>query len=602
MPVSQPKRIVAGFRSLLGGVNSSLDPALLNTDQVAWATNTTFRGSMATCRPGWRKVALTFESPTTQAQFEDGLFQGASFFQPYSGQPLIVCQSGGHQLFIPIAGDLEVTDMTIGLGTATPDPNTTNQPLTWWCQAEDWLILQDGLNAPIAILPGGLRRMDSAKLEVPSGTCMSYTNGRLWVAMRDGRAFAAGDLVGSSSGTGQFQYRDAVLRFTENDYLSEGGLFGMPTGLGRIRAMREIASMDTALGEGALQVFGEHGVISVNAPTDRESWKAMASPLVTVTQVGYGASGQESTVNVNADIFYRSQDGIRSYFMAARSANENWFQRPISSNIDRVLNTESAALLDHSSAVYWNNRLLITAQPAFESTEVYFKSLIALDFNPISSFGSEAQPAWEGVWYPPSGYHILRIIKGLVNGVDRCWVFMRNGSNTTELWEITKDAKFDNDGTGDEAIDWTIETAAYSFNAATLKQLDTAKLWHDRITGTVSIALQLRPNQYPCWFDWGTASQCANYQTCTVSGTCPDLAEKREQYRIATSFGSPPETCDTLGNRPAKFAYEWQVKLSLTGFARLRMLALFAYQYPDDIYGECHPEDECVTLECCDSD
>ncbi len=125
------------------GINSGIDATLLGKDQVAYATNATFRGTFIGPRPEFVKRELVFASSAAQTNFETGLFQGACFYQPDAGNAQIVVSIAGRLFAIDLI-TLTVTDVSI---TNNLNPSTITQAWLW--QTERWVIVQDGISAPI---------------------------------------------------------------------------------------------------------------------------------------------------------------------------------------------------------------------------------------------------------------------------------------------------------------------------------------------------------------------------------------------------------------------------------------------------------------------
>lgn len=117
--------------------------------------------------------------------------------------------------------------------------------------------------------------------ELPPGRMGAYGLGRTWLCLTDGRSFIAGDLVGGASGTPTYNFRDAVLNVTENDYIVGGGAFIIPEGVGSITAMCFIANLNLQLGQGPLMVFTHNSVYSCQAPVDRLTWQSLTNPILT---------------------------------------------------------------------------------------------------------------------------------------------------------------------------------------------------------------------------------------------------------------------------------------------------------------------------------
>lgn len=304
------------------------------------------------------------------------------------------------------------------------DANSDAEQRAYFCKAEQFLIIQDGQSRALIFDGARLRRSlehdFAGRREVPTGTVMAYGNGRLWVAIQ-GKYFIAGDIVGGPTGTDSYGFNDSLLKFTENDYLNEGGYFRVPDQAGNITAMKFVSTVDTALGQGPLQIFTETHVFSVNAPIDRDEWKNLQYPIQTVSLVSNGAAGDKSTILVNGDIFYRAKDGIRSFVLARREIGE-WGNTPLSNEVGTILNHDAKSLLTFSSAALFDNRLLMTSDPAPNGSGCYHRSLIALDFHGISAMAIRTPPAYDGVWdLSDSDIYFTQLVSGSYNRDDRCF-------------------------------------------------------------------------------------------------------------------------------------------------------------------------------------
>lgn len=603
MSLYEPKTLYDGMTTLQRGVDSGRASALIGRDQVSFAINTTFRSGFAESRPGIREVTLSFldqnnsVDTTVQTNFEDGRFQGASTYISPDGNTYLIASIGGRIFQIdPVLGNVQDLSTISGL------TNPSNRPQAWMEQSEHFLIIQDGQSVPIIFDGAGLRRSVprvSGGTEVPVGTVMEYNNGRLWVALPDGFTFVAGDLAYSVTG-----YASDVLGFTENTFLNGGGAFALPMSAGRITAMASVASQDSTLGQGPLQIFTSQGAASINAPFDRDVWQDTQSPIQTISLLSVGPRSAYATVNVNGDIWYRSNDGIRS-FMFGRRDHGTWVNTPLSHEMDRILLKDDPYLLQNASAVRFDNRLLTTISP-YRHTEtdgtehgVAWRGLAVLDFSPISSMFDRLQPAWEGIW---TGLEILQILVADINGVERCFIFAINSSNQIELWELTRSERFDNI---DNGIPWTVETRSFGFAdlGETLKQLSRAELWFDRLEGTLTIDVDFRPDNYWSWLQLDSGSKCASSGQCSITcpGDPPNFPQPQYRPRILTSAPSAT-SCETGTNKPYRNGYEFQIRLTLTGAARLRRLRIAATSLPEDTATGCIGTQTCVSDTGCEDD
>lgn len=407
--IRDPGRVTDGFASLERGVDSGRNPSLLPRNQAAWAENSAFRGGFWTPRPGWRRLALISASNSTDytVAFSEGKFQGAGFFDDTASRKgLLIAQTGGNLYRIEItnAGAV-VMDITTSSGA-----NSSIIPQVWMQQAENYLVVQDGQSRPIIFDGSSTRRAEDDEVPVGSGP-MAYGMLRLWVAM--GRNYVAGDVAGGPTG---------VLKFTENDYIAEGGEFSLPMSAGNITAMQFTATPNTALGQGELLIFTPDAVFSNTAPVDRDAWKNLVQPIQTITLINNGAQSQNSTALVNGDVFMRSRDGIRSVIQAVRYFQQ-WGNTPMSNELNRVLPKDDPTLLKYVSAVEFDNRLLMTCQPVPLTNGCYFTGVASLDFEPITSMGDKLPPAYDGVW---TGRQVYQLVKGRFAGVERCFAFCRS--------------------------------------------------------------------------------------------------------------------------------------------------------------------------------
>lgn len=590
--VADRNRLIDGFLTVEGGVDSGFPPSLINANQLAWAVNTTVRGGWPTARPGWKRRQLTFTYPT-QTLFEDGLFQGAGSYVADNGRAFLVASISGRIFTIDIPS-FTVNDITIA-----GDANMANQPKAWFCQAERWLVVQNGLNRPFLWDGAGSRR--TLQNEVPIGGPMAYGKGRLWVA-RDSEYFG-GDLVWSDQTLG----RDSVIRFTENTFLNEGGAFAVPAG--PITGLAFAANLDTSLGDGDLLVFTSQASHAFSAPIDRTVWKDLEYPIQRYALLNYGALNHESIAVLNGDVLFRAQDGIRSLAYARRDFTE-WGNTPISRQARRALEYDTKALLPFCSSVNFDNRLLMTVSPQrINGHGTIHKGLVALDYSLVSGMGQKYPPAWEGVW---TGLRILQVVTVRVSGEDRAFIFALSNTNTIELWEITRDALFDHDGSDDVPIEWIFETRSTPFaQPMGKKRLMGAEQWYDHVAGNVSITARFRADLSECWTEWGTITDCAKYRDCDPVDPyeCHAVRYYQKARRSRIAFPMPPDVVDPQTGGFTRDGFEFQVRYEITGRLRMKRLMLVASSVPEDIAGDislagCATvpnvgcQTECLALEC----
>lgn len=577
MATRDPKRVSDGTLSMEAGVNSGVTPNLVAANASAWAINATCRGGWWSPRPGFRKVSLDF-GDATETDFTEALFQLGAPYQHGGGAGSIVAMTGGRVWRIELnnTDEFPITEISI-----SGDLNSPVRRQAWWTQAEKYLVVQDGQSKPLIFNGGSCRR--ATTYEIPVGRQMAYYMGRIWIAR--GREYVAGDIVYGPSGTAAEGYLDAVLKMTENTYLSEGGAFSVPAQAGEIVALKPIANINTVLGQGELIVFTEHNVFSTLVPQDRVTWKTTQQPLQRMIQLSNGAFGQESVINVNEDLFYRSDDGVRSLVFAVRNSGQ-WGNTPVSQEVDRILQDDSPEFMPFVSGVNWRNWMLMLSSPQFKAGRgTYFRALCALDFSTISTMANKTPPAWEGIW---TGLRFLKVLTVMHNRKLRCFAFVLNDSDQIELWELDPGQQYDYDGTTKTRIEWSVESRAMDFGSKfERKRLQSGDVFVDRISGEVDFNLDFRPDSHPCWIDWDDWDECSKTEWCSADfGTCPDLPNYKEQYRAKHQLTQPPDTFDTTTQQLYRVGFEFQTRINVTGFCRLKQQRYNAYEVQETPHGQ----------------
>lgn len=582
-----PNRVVAGFSSLEGGMDSGRAPHLIQPNQYANGFNMTARGGHPCSRPGLKKVPLTFlktielpdhtiqvlPDPVTQAFFEsEGRWQHAGHYQPDFGNSSLIAVIGGRFFQLNVGGNNTVQEITI-----PGDPNSSVKDQGWSLQAEMFWLYNDGESRRFVF--------DGSKAwrEGPAGTVMAYSKNRIWYSLPSGFAFRAGDVCRGDTGTPAYQNRDSILRETENIHLNEGGDFSVPGNSGGIRAMRPVAILDKSLGQGPLQVLTTNMIFSVDAPADRDLWKDVTYPIQTESLIGSGGQSQLATVSVNGDIFFRAKDGIRSLVLARRQFN-SWSNVPQSSEMNRYLRRDSRSLLRFSSAVEFDNRLLHTFSPSYSDRGVWHRGLVVLDFDLLSSLRNQTDPAYDGIW---TGLRILQVVKGQFGDQERCFMFVLNADDKIELWEQSIDDHFDN---GTKRIVWGFESGRYGFTSGLtqMKRLDGGHFFLDSIEGRVDFEIRYRPDSYPFWIFWLAGQKCASKNDCSVDeGGCLTLEQFQQGYEAKIGLTEPSDVCNPYAKRMYRDLFQCQVRFQFTGYGQITEAVLYATDQVMPPFGEC---------------
>ena len=143
---------------------------------------------------------------------------------------------------------------------------------------------------------------------------------------------------------------------------------------------------------------------------------------------------------------------------------------------------------------------------------------------------------------------------------------------------------------GDNRVLWGFESPAYTWATSglefKLKHLKGGELWVDKVYGTVNIDVWYREDADPCWRKWFSTSVCAARDCTEVDPVCayPDGVAFREGYRYPVVFPEPHPACDSMGVRPSTVGYQFQVKIMLRGWCRVRGLILYAMPHTEPQY------------------
>lgn len=574
--------ITDGSIDFTGGVNS-VPPTTVQSDRnpnglprncLAWLDNATVRDGGIYPRGGWRPLAAVRTGAS--------LFQGKFMYAPLDSDPYQVYSISG--VIYRMACDGTAPQ---NLSAAFNLYNSPTEPIAFFCQAEQFLIIQsgDGVTLPLfwdgAVLRRSIGITNTAVVpgtpgvnQIPAATAMDYFMGRVWYAQ--GRVANAGDIVGGTSGTVAYEFKDAVLNVTECPLVLGGDGFSVPAQDGIIRGLAHSANLDAALGQGRLFMGTRKAVYALNVPVSRTDWIATTKntmPLVTVVQINSGWVNDRGITTVNGDLYYQSlEPSIRSLNQSIRYFGQAG-NKQISSNENRILQYNDRALLRYCSGIYFNNRMLQTALPVMTDYGVVHKALIPMDFDPISTFGDDRPPNWEGMY---EGLDIFQINTGDFGGLERAFATVLSRDNQEiQLWEITANDRDDVNTAGLSRITWIMEFPAFTWGDETmLKKLVGTEIWVDRLFGTVNFSLEYRPDGQACWILWHQWKKCSTREYNVGPVGYPGIP-CLESYENSMSMPAPPDKCSATG-RPSTWAYQFQLRLVIKGFCRVRGIYMHA--------------------------
>lgn len=571
-------RVADGQLSFTLGVDSSRVTTIsgpnmpdgMPRNSVCWANNATMRGGGITQRTG--------NVPVVKIHDSTGLYQGGWMYEQTNGFPYLIVAISGQ--FFRVRLD---TDNSVELMTTPAFP--TGQRYYHFAQGYEFLVVQAGDYTTLPLFFDGTAWRQSVGLfpglgttaELPAAGPMCFYQARIWYSYL--YQYTAGDIVKGAFGTAPYDYRDSILKVTENPLALKGDGFAVPSQAGTIRALQFNADNDKALGEGTLFIFTQQQVHALDVPITRSEWIAANSQSPAKqrpVQRKSGGVNDRCVVPVNSDLFYQTLDpSINSLFTALRYFSQ-WGNKPISNNIIRALAFNDRELMRYgASGIEFDNYLIQGILPEQRPQGVVSRGLAVLDFNPISTLQENTPPAWDGL---SEGLDVLQFFTGNFGGRQRAFaVVVSRVDGDIELWEITNNRRFDN---VDTRVNWFVEFPAYTWGREfDLKQLDGGELWLDKVFGQVDLKIYYRVDANPCWQLWHVARFCTARTSCETieNPVCYPEEPLRESGKFPVTLPVPPlPPCDFINARPMNLGHQFQVKVEITGWARIRGLILYA--------------------------
>lgn len=564
------KWLQASFETCIGGVSSAVTPELLPDSQFAWGANIAIRGGKPHTRPPF----------VERLELPSGLHQGSSYFGIQGG--MIVSSINGRMYRLRIGGN-NFSFEQIPLGFV----NSGTLKQVWMQQTIESLVIQDGQSN--AIIYDGSTSRRAASNEVPRGTAMAYGNGRLWVAINK-KELVAGDIRTRTPGS--------ELKFTETNYLSGGGSLYFPRGITGL----EFIPVTGAADFGTLIVFGRDYAESIRADvTSRDMWAQMPGFVTNVFR-DIGCAGDWSIVQVNQDLYWRDSRGdIRSLANSISTSNTPG-STPISREVQRLVDFDSDEMLPWVSAIYFDNRLLMTSSPYRNvSRGISFKDLVALDFSPISTMQGKSSPAYDGAWTGIPG--IAQLITGEFDGKNRAFAISSGEDGTNRLWEIMtrgEDDSYLSCGSGSipSRVESFIEYPSINFGSKKQrKRLERCDVWLSGLVGEFDLRVFWRTDNSQRWIEWDAVETCA--RTTDNSTATPHvwknlLPEQRPQVKSFTI----PQGIDAVTKYAQEVGFYFQIRVLLVGANRVERTMLLASPLDDPDFANR----ETLVAECIEND
>lgn len=567
--ITDRNRIYDGFTSLEAGVDAGRRADLLDPTQAFSAENLVFRGGHPTTRPGIRALDLSFPNLVgSEVIFKRAILQCALGYSAPNGEEFIMALVSGF-LFKILPGPLSASVELISIAGDYTDIDRPADTIAYMCQAEKFLIIQDGKSKPIIYDGSTARRSmvdDPDSPEVPVGTFMAYGMGRLVVAVNK-RNVAFGDLLGSHDDPDP---ADSIVKFTERTFLAEGFDASISDD---ITALQFFPQLDTSTGNGQLLAFTKRGADSFDLSIERINWKTQRFQQIALKTTG--VVGHRTVSIVNEDLWFRAEDGWRS-FRQSRSEPLGWSHIPLSTNVRQYLDNDTPELLKYGSSIYFDNRIIGTCNPypnvvpeAYIKGRPYHNGLVVVDFDILSSFGTKYRPAWNGRWKSASNLRVTQLLTHSIHGVERAFAFGITSDGDNQLYEFTTSDFDDYDG----EIPWELQSRSFDFSKTTQSstpfnenELYGGDIWMHGSRHQTPVTVEYKPDDYQSWVPWSSFTIRPGVVGQLGAITPGGVPTAKAGFIPRFTLAKPADDCDSDNSkRLLRRGFKFQTKISGSG-------------------------------------
>lgn len=549
----------------------STHPSFLQNNMVSVCVNRILRGGNNRTRPpfyGMKLISANGDESILE-DYATGNFQGAYAYQsisPNTQDGLVVSIAGNIYFLAVNNNNIYVSRIATG--------NSANWMHTWFVQAEDWLYIQNGYQNPIA-WNGDLTvapiRLNPLAGQMPIGTIMEYAYGRVWVSTANNNVYASDIIYG-----GGFTTTSNTQNFTEQEYWAEGGSFTPPARFGDITGMKIMPTINVNdRGQGELVVMEESGAFTLNGSIDRTLWQD--NNIQKVSLSGRGCRSSWSTVGVNNEMFFRSDDGWSLYSNSQLDFNQRLSYRKLSREVNYWVDQDTKWLRQFASAMFFDNRLIATVSPFTVSTNQDrlvcglhrpHRAMIVLDLDQEAPAAPDAQISfrWNGLWEGPQPTQMLT---AQINGTQRAFCFSFDQDNRNRLYELQLDGVDDTVDEKQVKIKSFFFTKRYDFSATQTtnkfirKDICGGDIWVSEMPESCKLSVSYRPDSYPCWNELLPevtvgCDYCSTVPPCVLQGSEP------RQARV--KFPTPSaDLCQIGSDIPTTEGAEFQLRVEIEG-------------------------------------
>jgi hypothetical protein len=406
-------------------------------------------------------------------------------------------------------------------------------------------------------------------ISIPAGTAGIWTHGRYHVVpVKVPGTEEPGQTCIVSGDVMLLDEKETGLRFTETQYLSEGGANGTPEELGSITTLAAQRNSINGTGVGTTYAICRDGVCAFDFSVPRAYWKQTG--ISSVLFRGGGSIAPNGSVSVNNQVAYRSIDGIRvvAYTLSEEAGGTGALSSSVVSRaVDLWFDKETEDGQRRAFSTHADNRLFTTVNLGKDKIGAVCWDVAADNFQGFM----EASTAWNGLWTQNMSAAVSIMHEGR-----RKACFIMNDGAVCVLSDTAQDY-------GKNPVWSRIETAAFSFgDPVANKKLDYVDLDVSDVSETTEFRVWTRPSGHPFWL-------LVQERTLAVSDQSAPIRCSKLRFAVQ---GLDKHGCNPVSKKPLDSGESLQFAVEWRGRARLDSFTAFATRAIAEAPGTCDSDEE----------
>jgi hypothetical protein len=385
--MNDKKQSIDGSSSFLGGMDLSRPKDLIEENTYHYAVNLWIKNNFQglSTRPGIKECDIVFSTKKEEEVYRTGNIQGAGEYRSKytKNNHLVVVVDGYIFDFERVRKSGRSLFISRILNSA--DRNNPDNLSCYVSKIPNGCIVNDGQSLPFIASSDYNRRSKPRAGEISVGKYGVYCQGRFFYSRPNGREIYVSDFDNPVSM--QEAYDDNIYGFN----LPSGDEI---TALGTHNILLDYATV------GNFCFSSESGIFSVDVRGPRSEWgRTNSSKVGFVSNVapGIGAVSHDSFESCNANLYFRTQNGISSLRKSQHRYNADDILQNSSIEIEAILGLDSKELISQTYTKKFSNKIITTVNPFLVRGFVAFNSMVVYSPSVVFSSRKEAQDVHDSV-------------------------------------------------------------------------------------------------------------------------------------------------------------------------------------------------------------